>query len=622
MIVCKCVAKYKDETGKIFGYKLMDESGRFQDIMAKDLKELVNFGEYNVINLTLTSDLRLINSSEEAGAEIREITISKEAIKPNKGNSAGLKVVRVLEFTDQGAIRKVDKDNGSKYIGGKVISTTPKYKLVEVPKTVGCAVLNTSDAPVKYRTYRAKIQGYTYSILCTGEAAINPGEISILRNEEVAIMFMQEKYRNMFTNCRLMNSAQAMLAFRSEKEYRSETLESIGIHVDNCMRYIHTIKPDEPAELLVARNSRLEFSNDIAHYQIGIKQPNGKWILKDEAKAIFAELEIDSSARTDWNTIELKKLLEIDPEFTEFINAIRVLSDKTPAKCEHGLSYECLTHAIRFMTADRVFDAVVKLKGMAKNGKPTFDIEYYIENAISGDGQHRVRLEDKDESSAFNIIKCLFYLKDPTTSIHTEDAVKAVKKEIVDSIGADAIGKFSDSIVVTNQLIFSDEGNMKMIKKAVGEKYKSQTIIGSDGKEIKRVMRDTAGNPIHNPDYRPAEYEKCGAIVGYIIKNVSNNDIKMSAYDKTITLKAGESTAISTRDIKVILASTDFAYHFANCVLVDRGTHRNTESVDEIIKGLRVRITDDSMLRPDIQTGIKGEDGSWTIRYEYKFLEI
>lgn len=65
MIQVKCIEKFRDNQGKIIGYRLMDLNEQIQDVESENLKAAIRRKEINVINLTLTSDGRLMNSSEK-----------------------------------------------------------------------------------------------------------------------------------------------------------------------------------------------------------------------------------------------------------------------------------------------------------------------------------------------------------------------------------------------------------------------------------------------------------------------------------------------------------------------------------------------------------------------------
>lgn len=57
--------KFRDKTGKIMGYRLVDLKGQKQNIKPEILKAAIKNGQISVVNLTLTSDNRLIDTSDK-----------------------------------------------------------------------------------------------------------------------------------------------------------------------------------------------------------------------------------------------------------------------------------------------------------------------------------------------------------------------------------------------------------------------------------------------------------------------------------------------------------------------------------------------------------------------------
>ena len=66
MIQLKCIRKFKDKSGRIHGYRLVDINGVVQDITPNNLKDVIKSGKVTVVNLTLTSDNRLIDKKQES----------------------------------------------------------------------------------------------------------------------------------------------------------------------------------------------------------------------------------------------------------------------------------------------------------------------------------------------------------------------------------------------------------------------------------------------------------------------------------------------------------------------------------------------------------------------------
>ena len=64
-IICKQLEKYKDKSGKIIGYRLVDTQGNQTQIKSEDLKNQIRTGALKVVNLTLTKDDRLVDGAEQ-----------------------------------------------------------------------------------------------------------------------------------------------------------------------------------------------------------------------------------------------------------------------------------------------------------------------------------------------------------------------------------------------------------------------------------------------------------------------------------------------------------------------------------------------------------------------------
>lgn len=62
MINAKCIEKFRDNQGRLIGYKLVDYCGQTQELSSEDLKRAIVNKQINVINLTLTKDRRLVDA--------------------------------------------------------------------------------------------------------------------------------------------------------------------------------------------------------------------------------------------------------------------------------------------------------------------------------------------------------------------------------------------------------------------------------------------------------------------------------------------------------------------------------------------------------------------------------
>lgn len=64
MIQAKCIQKFRDKNNHIYGYRLQDINGKTQDVRPDNLKQAIANKQIHVVNLTLTSDNRLVDTTE------------------------------------------------------------------------------------------------------------------------------------------------------------------------------------------------------------------------------------------------------------------------------------------------------------------------------------------------------------------------------------------------------------------------------------------------------------------------------------------------------------------------------------------------------------------------------
>ena len=81
MIQAKCIQKFRDNTGKIYGYRLQDINGKTQDVQPDNLKNAIRNKQINVVNLTLTTDNRLVDTTEK---QLQSKALGKAPVAPAK----------------------------------------------------------------------------------------------------------------------------------------------------------------------------------------------------------------------------------------------------------------------------------------------------------------------------------------------------------------------------------------------------------------------------------------------------------------------------------------------------------------------------------------------------------
>ena len=64
MIKCRCSYKHRNSTDRILWYQIEMLDGTHYNVSPEELKEKIRNKEIEVVNLTLTSDNRLVNSTD------------------------------------------------------------------------------------------------------------------------------------------------------------------------------------------------------------------------------------------------------------------------------------------------------------------------------------------------------------------------------------------------------------------------------------------------------------------------------------------------------------------------------------------------------------------------------
>lgn len=80
MLLMRCIGKFCDKQGRVYGYTLMSNSGRKRNVDGNDIKRAISRGEYRVINLRVTKDGKIIDTEERPDDTNRYVTklISKK----------------------------------------------------------------------------------------------------------------------------------------------------------------------------------------------------------------------------------------------------------------------------------------------------------------------------------------------------------------------------------------------------------------------------------------------------------------------------------------------------------------------------------------------------------------
>lgn len=96
MIQAKCIQKFRDKTGKIYGYRLQDLNGNTQDVQPENLKVAIRNKQIHIVNLTLTTDNRLVDTTEK---QLQTKVLGKAPVVIN--NDKYYDVAKALAFLDK-----------------------------------------------------------------------------------------------------------------------------------------------------------------------------------------------------------------------------------------------------------------------------------------------------------------------------------------------------------------------------------------------------------------------------------------------------------------------------------------------------------------------------------------
>lgn len=100
MIQAKCIQKFRDKTGKIYGYRLQDLNGNTQDVQPENLKVAIRNKQIHIVNLTLTTDNRLVDTTEKQ-LQTKILGKAPVVINKEKDNDKYYDVAKALAFLDK-----------------------------------------------------------------------------------------------------------------------------------------------------------------------------------------------------------------------------------------------------------------------------------------------------------------------------------------------------------------------------------------------------------------------------------------------------------------------------------------------------------------------------------------
>ena len=65
MVTARCIQRFRNKNGQIYGYRLQDQTGKTIDVSPENLKQAMIDNVLNLTNLELTKDNRIIQVMEK-----------------------------------------------------------------------------------------------------------------------------------------------------------------------------------------------------------------------------------------------------------------------------------------------------------------------------------------------------------------------------------------------------------------------------------------------------------------------------------------------------------------------------------------------------------------------------
>ena len=145
MLKVKCVQKFRGKDNSIRGYRIIDQYGNAKDISSEELKKSIRLRVLEVINLTLTSDNRLIDKGITQTPT--QQTPTQQTQKPIKQSHQKIidiaKIVSKLKLL--GCVIEIDE--GCDHTIYLIKMSKEDYMLI-IPDDVTEIKFNTEDTPI------------------------------------------------------------------------------------------------------------------------------------------------------------------------------------------------------------------------------------------------------------------------------------------------------------------------------------------------------------------------------------------------------------------------------------------------------------------------------------------
>ena len=159
MIQAKCIQKFRDKQGKIYGYRLQDINGQVQDVQPENLKTAIKNKQIHIVNLRLTTDNRLVDTTEKQ-LKCKELGKSP-VIKKSKLDIIEDYIQSLKTKLSKAGLGTADLSTSdySSYKPGDLI----EFTLPDFSRLIDCSI---SNSKAKFTVNNSELTDIIYEINC------------------------------------------------------------------------------------------------------------------------------------------------------------------------------------------------------------------------------------------------------------------------------------------------------------------------------------------------------------------------------------------------------------------------------------------------------------------------
>ena len=258
MIHAKCIQKIRNKHNKIIGYTLIDNVGKVQEIDADRLKDWIVNGRILVLNLTLTSDGRLIDKSEKQPAQIKQkaigiinqqtVTLTRSIIeKIDKPKDLTFKSNQNLKSVKEKALSKgfkvydisddiicLENSNSICLVSNKLIQLDNSYKADNGEDTISLFMRTRFSSIDFHNTDTSNVTDMSFMFFCCKAGKLDVSSFDTSNVKNMSFMFAASNVWDLnITNFNMSKIERTVSMF---EECRADTIDIRGLE-----QYIYSL---------------------------------------------------------------------------------------------------------------------------------------------------------------------------------------------------------------------------------------------------------------------------------------------------------------------------------------------------------------------------------------------